>query len=38
MTTDQIVDKIENGKFSKDELVSIADSCARAISEGNHGT
>jgi len=36
MTTDQIINKIKEGMFSKKELVNIADTCARAISEGNH--
>jgi len=36
MTIDYIINKIKEGKFNKKELVDIADTCARAISEGNH--
>ena len=37
MKVNEIVDKIESGKFTKDELASIVHACHTAISEGNHG-
>lgn len=37
MKTTEIVDKIESGKLTKDELIIIAEAYTHAISEGNHG-
>lgn len=36
METNQIIDKVESGEFTKDELVSIAEACAVTINLQNH--
>lgn len=36
MEVSEIVDKVEYGEFTKDELVSIAEACAHAINDRNH--
>ena len=36
MKVNQIIDKVESGEFTKDELVSIAKACAVTINLQNH--
>ena len=36
MKSDEIVDKIKDGKFSKKELSAIMHACATAFDEGNY--
>jgi hypothetical protein len=34
--TNQIIDKVESGEFTKDELISIAEACTVSINLQNH--
>ena len=36
MEVNQIIDKVESGEFTKDELVSIAKACTVSINLQNH--
>ena len=36
MEVNQIIDKVESGEFTKDELVSIAEACTVSINLQNH--
>ena len=36
MEANQIINKIKQGKFTKKEIIKIAESCMHAINDGNH--